>query len=297
MLKDGAPHAHKVAIVIFTYKRNEALLRLIAQCRGFLGSYRGHNRYELCVSDSDRMNPIASRVSELGVKYSVNPATGFDDNVYHFWQNNIEKYDFIFSFSDDDMFAPWLHPLYLLDAAMESGHQAGMFNHRYFTRDASGNVDLGRLNFPETKLVYDKSYLLLRVLRNPPSHVGLLYSTKLLKVTLTKAREFRGTLHLYAVPAILAAASNTLLYSEHVLCLFQRACKGDGAWNVSEDVLNGLVLFLKKLKQLFPPELYQVAEAGYFAEFFGTDCWLRGELGSSSTLKSEEQIREMLAAA
>ncbi len=297
MLTDGTPRAQKVAIVIFTYKRNEALLRLIVQCRGFLDSYRGHNRYELCVSDSDRMNPMAPLPSGFGVKYAVNPGSGFDDNVYHFWQNSIDKYDFILSISDDDLFAPWLNPLYLLDAAMESGHQAALFNHRYFTRDASGNVDLGTLNFVETELMYDRSSLLLRLLRNPPSHVGLLYSTKLLKVTLPKAREFRGTLHLYAVPAILAAASNTLLYSEHVLCLFQRACKADGAWNVSEDVLNGLVLFLKKLKQLFPPELYRVAEEGYFSEFFGTDCWLRGELGNSPTLKSEQQIRELLAAA
>ena len=288
--------SHRIAIVIFTYKRNEDLMRLVEQCRVFLDTYRGHNIYELCVSDSDRNNPLAARAPELGVKYSVNPGTGFDDNVYNFWRKHLESYDFIFSLSDDDMFAPWLHPLYLLDAATHSGNQATIFNHRYFTRDTSGNIDLGGLSFPEVKLVYDRSYLLLRMLHNPPSHVGLLYSTKLLKATLTKAGEFRGTLHLYALPAILAAAANTLLYSEHVLCLFHRECKTDGAWNVSANVLNGLVEFLRKLKELFPPELYAVAEAGYFAEFFGSKSWLRAELGNIPTLKSEEQIRNLLAA-
>ena len=296
MLPDNIARPHTTAIVIFTYKRNEALLRLLGQCRGILQAYRGHNLYELCVADSDRSNPIAPQLSDLGVRYSVNPGEGFDDNVHHFWANNLDRYDFIFSISDDDLFAPWLNPLYLLDAAMESGSQAMMFNHRYYTLDETGNIDLGKLSFTEPDLLYNKRYLLERLLHNPPSHVGTLYSTKLLRVTLAKTLEFRGTLHLYAVPVIFAAAANTLLYSEHVLCLFHRAPKTDGAWNVSQDVLYGLVAFLRKLKQLFPPHLYNIAETGYFENFFGEESWLRGEFADASGLKSEQQIREMLAA-
>ena len=87
------------------------------------------------------------------------------------------------------------------------------------------------------------------------------------------------------------------LFSEYVLCLYHNDRKTDGAWSVSEDVMNGLVDFLRKLKHLLPPDLYRIAEAGYFDSYFGPNSWLRDQLAHHPSLKSEAQIRDLLAAA
>ena len=297
MPTDTPAAVNRVCILILTYKRNDALLRIVNQSRDMLDKYRGHNRYELCVADSDPNNPIAPLPPHLKVQYTVNPGTGFDDNIYHFWLNNVDKYDFIFSISDDDIFTPWLNPLYLLDAAIDTGHQMVMFNHRCYKFQPNGQIELdSTVSFPDAELlVWDKTRLQRRVLTTLPSHIGLLYSTKLLKITLKKASEFRNTLHLYAVPIIFAAAANSLLFSDYILCLYHSDLKTDGAWSVSEDVMNGLVDFLKKLRQLLPPNLYGIAEAGFFSFYFSHDCWLRKQLRHNPNLKSEEQIREVLA--
>lgn len=291
---DTPTSCYRVCLLILTYKRNVELLRLVNQTRDIIKGYRGRNHYELCVSDSDPNNPIAP---ELKVQYSINPGSGFDDNIYYFWRNNVDRYDFILSMGDDDLFTPWLNPLYLLDAAMDTGSQAALFNHRYFTSQPDGNMELGGVNYPEVGLVCNKKQLLHRVLATVPSHIGILYSTNLLKATLDKAWEFRGTLHLYAVPVILAAASNTLLFSDYNLCLYQNDQKTDGAWSVSENVMNGLVDFLKKLKMLLPPDLYGVAETGFFSFYFDGNSWLRNKLGNKPRLHSAERIREMLVGA
>ena len=285
---------NRICILIPTYKRNDALLRVANQCRDFIEKYRGHNSYELCVADSDPNNSIAPLPDYLKAKYSVNPGSGFDDNLYYFWLNNIDKYDYIFSMSDDDLFMPQLNPLYLLDAAIETGNQVIMFNHRYYKLHLNGTIELGAVLYPNIELLLDKTRLLHKLLATLPSHIGTLYSTKFLKITLDKTYEFRNTLHLYAVPVLLAAASNTLLFSDHVLCLYHNEFKSDGAWSVSENVIHGLVDFLKKLKQFLPPDLYGIAETGFFTFYFGDDCWIRQQIGYNPRLKSEEQIREML---
>ena len=285
----------RVCILIPTYKRNDALLRVATQCREFIDQYRGHNRYELCVTDSDSNNPIAPLPPHLKAHYSINPGSGFDDNIYYFWLNNVDKYDFIFSMGDDDIFTPWLNPLYLLDAAIGTGNQVALFNNRDYKIQLDGGIQLGGENFPEVELLCNKSLLLQRVLTTLPSHVAILYSTTLLKTTLATASEFRNTSHLYVVPLILAAASHTLLFSDYILCLYHNEKKIDGAWIVPERVMNGLVDFLTKLKQLLPPNLYNIAEAGFFRFYFGHGSWLREQLGHKPGLKSEEQIREALA--
>lgn len=297
MPTDTPASVNRVCILILTYKRNDALLRLINQIRTMLETYRGHNRYELCVADSDPNNPIAPLPPHLKVQYSVNPGSGFDDNIYNFWLNNVDKYDFIFSISDDDVFTPWLNPLYLMDAAIDTGNQMVIFNHRCYKLGPNNEIELdSTVNFPDAELlVWDKSQLQRRTLTTLPSHVGLLYSTRLLKATLKKASEFRNTLHLYAVPIIFAAAANSLLFSDYILCLYRTEVKTDGAWSASEDVMNGLVEFLKKLKQLLPPNLFDIAETGFFSFYFSRDSWLRKQLQDNPNLKSEEQIREILA--
>jgi hypothetical protein len=296
MPNDTTTSCYRVCILILTYKRNIELLRLVSQTRDMIERYRGHNQYTICVADSDPNNPIAPLSPDLKIEYSINPGHGFDDNIYYFWRNNVDKYDFILSMGDDDLFTPWLNPLYLLDAAMDTGHQAALFNHRTFTSQPNGTIDVGGVSYPEVGLLSNKTQLLHRVLTAVPTHIGILYSTKLLKITLDKAWEFRNTLHLYAVPAIFAATSNTLLFSDYNLCLYQDGQKTDGAWGISANVMNGLIDFLKKLKQFLPADLYSVAEAGFFRFYFNRDSWLRQKIGNDPMLKSEEQITEMLAA-
>ena len=134
----------------------------------------------------------------------------------------MDQYDFIFSLSDDDLFAPWMNPLYVLDAAMDKGHQMALFHSRSYKWNPDGGIELGIANFPEIELVCNRATLLHRVLTIVPCHVGLLYSTALLKRTVEKAKAFRGTLHLYVVPILFAAASNTLLFSDCAVPVPQR---------------------------------------------------------------------------
>jgi hypothetical protein len=294
MLADMHKSASRICIVIPTYKRNDRLLQVVHQCRELIDRYHGHNLYEICVTDSDPNNPIAPLPLHLGVTYSLNPGTGFDDNLYYFWLNNIDRYDFIFSISDDDMFTTWLNPLYLLDAAIDTGNQVMMFNHRYYRPLADGKLELGAIVYPDPEFVVNKKLFLQRILTTLPSHIATLYSTKLLRITLETVSEFRNTLHLYAVPILLAAAANTLLFSDYVLCLYDSEFKTDGAWSVSENVIHGLADFLVKLKKLLPHDLYTIAEQGFFKFYFGSDCWIRKQIGDNPRLKSEEQIREMI---
>ena len=84
MPNDPAQAVRRVCIVIFTYPRNAELLRVARQCREIIQNYRGHNHYELCVSDSDPANPIAPLPAEWNARYLTNPGKGFDDNIYHF---------------------------------------------------------------------------------------------------------------------------------------------------------------------------------------------------------------------
>src|SRR5579859_2687269 len=149
MPTDTRIFAKRVCILVPTYRRNVALLRVLHQCRDFIDKYQGHNCYELCVADSDQKNPLAPLPPHLKVNYSVNPGTGFDDNLYYFWLNNVDNYDFIFSMSDDDLFTPGLNPLYLLDAAVGAGHQVAMFNHRYYKLLSNGNIELGAVVYPD----------------------------------------------------------------------------------------------------------------------------------------------------
>ena len=51
------PASSRVCILVPTYKRNDALLRILHQTREQIDKYRGHNRYELCVADSRSGKP------------------------------------------------------------------------------------------------------------------------------------------------------------------------------------------------------------------------------------------------
>ncbi|MGI4828061.1 MAG: hypothetical protein ACRYFU_07720 [Janthinobacterium lividum] len=124
---------------------------------------------------------MAPLPSHLKVQHSLNPGSGFDDNIYFFWLNNIDKYAFILHLGNDDLFAPWLNPLYLLDAAIHTGNHVILFNHRYYKFQSNGAMEIGGSNYPEVGLVCNKAQLRDRVLTILPNHIGILYSTRCLK--------------------------------------------------------------------------------------------------------------------
>lgn len=283
----------RISILVPTYQRNNSLRRIIGQYETFLCQYNGPNTYELCIADSDRDNPVAESLAHW--KYSVNPGEGFDDNLFSFWKDSAACYDYVFSISDDDVFMVGVNPLYLLDAAASLGVDAVMFNNRNFITDPNGQISLGSPFYPDLRLSYDHKVFLQTVLTLLPRHIGLFYSSRLLTEHLEILSRFRETLHLYAAPLILAGMKKQAVFLDYTLCLFNYDPKADGAWTRSENVLNGLALFLKRLKSLLPQEHYAIAENGFFKNYLGEQSWLRAEFSENSRVMSVEEIRVMLA--
>jgi hypothetical protein len=283
----------RICLLIPTHKRNIALLRIVNQCQELIRQYQGHNSYEVSVTDSDPANSIAPALT--AINYSINPGTGFDDNLYYFWRNNVDRYDFVFTISDDDLFMPGLNALYLIDAAAASGENVVMFNHRDYTRQATGSIQLGALFYADLGAMLNRTSLLNSLLTLLPRHISTLYSTSWLKANLDSMAAFRGTLHLYAAPIVFAAVNRTLMFVDYALCMYDTSEKADGAWALGADVLNGLAQFLKVLKSVLPLESYMVAERGFFGNYLGRDCWLRKSIKPSLQTQSEEEIRALLA--
>lgn len=283
----------RICLLIPTHKRNIALLRIVNQCQDLIRQYQGHNSYAICVTDSDPANPIAPALAS--VNYSINPGIGFDDNLYYFWRNNVDRYDFIYTISDDDLFMPGLNALYLIDAAAASGENVVMFNHRDYTRQTNGSIQLGALFYPDLGVMLNRTSLLNNLLTLLPRHIATLYSTPWLKANLDSLVAFRGTLHLYAAPVILAAVNRSLMFADYALCMYDTSEKTDGAWVLGADVLNGLANFLKALKRVLPAESYAVAERGFFGNYLGRNSWLRKSIKPSLQTQSEDEIRALLS--
>lgn len=190
---------------------------------------------------------------------------------------------------------PGLNALYLIDAAAGSGENVVMFNHRDYTREANGSMQLGELFYPDLGVMLNRTSLLNNLLTLLPRHIATLYSTQWLKTSLHSLAAYRGTLHLYAAPVILAATNHSLMFVDYALCMYDASEKADGAWTLGAEVLNGLAYFLKTLKGVLPADTYAVAERGFFHNYLGPDCWLRKSIKPSPQTHSEEQIRELLS--
>lgn len=288
----------KICIVIPTYRRNEQLFSLLNQCAAFMNEYRGPNAYDLAVTDSDRNNPMAESIRQAGMRYVINPGQGFDDNLYYFYASSSGTYDYIFSISDDDMFfVQRANPLYMLDVAVLLGRDAVMFNHRDYQRQDSSNYSVRpAVYYTNPLLSCNDDVLAQAILSSLPRHVGLLYSTHILRKYDNVISQFRGTLHLYAIPAILAAVDRNAAFLDYCLCLFHHEIRDDGAWESTEAVFHGILAFLKKLKTILPSDLYQVSEEGFMAEYLGDQAWLRKMVSPQHTIPNEQAVRAILAA-
>jgi hypothetical protein len=242
----------------------------------FIEDYRGDNQHEIVVTDSDKNNPIADELLKFNVKYTLNQGQGFDDNLYYFYINSVNSYDYILSISDDDLFFPQrMNPFHIIDAALLLNAEAVMFNHRpYFAKD--GDIDIIPSPWSLNPLLgHDNAALQKEVFHFLPRHICLLYSTEFLTKNKSIIAEFRDTLHLYSVPFLLAVMNGTAVFVDYCLCLFFEDVRKDGAWSDTSHVFYGLMRFLKLVKQYFPDYLYQISYEGFMELYFGKESFLR----------------------
>lgn len=292
----------RVCILIPTYKRNQFLQRLLNSFSRIFRSYRGSTTFAIIVTDSDRSNPAASRISSLkNLTYVLNPGSGFDANMYHCYTSIAPQFDYIFSISDDDL--PLSYPpsiLDLIDMAVMQDQDAFLFNNIDYSFAVNGGGDglaaMGGRHYRDLRLCYDKKFLLHYFLKSPPRHAGILYSSSFVSANLGTIEKFQGTQHLYAVPLLLACLGGRLIYIDTPAVLFHVPdVSNDGAWESHEEVFFGMYRFLKTLKQILPRDLYAIASEGFFANYLGEASWLRSRLTQCrNTLPNEQDLRQSL---
>jgi hypothetical protein len=292
----------RICILITTYKRNDRLLSLLAQCRDILQAYQGNNTYSICVADSDRANPIAQQLSEDPlVKYSTNPGTGLDDNLFHFWKSNYDHYDYIFGTPDDSVFAPGMNPFDIIDSAAARGADVALFNswHSSFRRD--GNIEVpGSKAFPDQLGVADSSILSRHFMTRPIDYGFALYSTRALRNKEAEIRRFNGKL-MYLVPILFAAMKRKLIFIPYSICFSNnlpvrtRSTLMDGAWESHAVVFNGHINFLAEAKRILPLNFYVELERFMLSSFFDKDGHNRKRLDPKAITKTKEQVQAFLS--
>lgn len=269
----------RIGILVTTYRRNEWLLRLITQYRGFIDGYRGPNQYSMCVADSDPANPIANTIQASCDCYAVNPGIGFDDNLFYFYKAHASNFDYLLSISDDDIFAPsYVNPLLFLDLAASIGAEAILFNHCDFKNCGENVIEIGNLYYTSAIFQSDKRSLLEAHLRKLPRHAGLMYSVPSLLKNMDDICRFNGTLHLYAAPFIFAARDGQAVFLNIPLLYFSNELAKDGAWENGQQVFDGLFLFAKLSKRYLNEVDYRIMVSGFMNSYLGSQAWLRLEL-------------------
>lgn len=292
----------RICILVTTYKRNGRLLSLLAQCYDIFQAYQGNNTYQICVADSDANNPIAQQLSENPlVKYSTNPGSGLDDNLFFFWKNNYDNYDYIFGIPDDAVFAPGANPLDMVDAAAASGDDVAIFNswHSLFRRN--GSIELpGSKAFHDLLGVADRTMLSTHFLTRPIDYGFALYSTLALKSKEAEISRFNGKL-MYLAPILFAAMKRKLTFIPYAICFSNnlpvrtRRTLADGAWESHTKVFNGHVNFLAEAKRIIPLDFYKELERFLLVSFFDKDGDNRKRLDPKAITKTEEQVKAFLS--
>lgn len=292
----------RICILITTYKRNDRLLSLLAQCRDIFQAYQGNNTYTLCIADSDAENPVAQRLAaDPLVKYSINPGTGLDDNLFYFWKNNYDDHDYIFGIPDDAVFVPGVNPLYMIDGAAASGEDVAIFNswHSSFRRDG-GISPPGSKAFPDLLGVADRTMLSHHFLTRPIDYGFALYATSALKNKETEIRRFNGKL-MYLAPILLAAMRRKLTFIPYAICFSNnlpvrtRRMFADGAWESHTVVFNGVINFLAEAKRILPPHFYKEMERFLLVSIFDKDGHNRKRLDPRAITKTEKQVKDFLS--
>ncbi|MFV0370567.1 MAG: hypothetical protein ACK5JI_02830, partial [Azonexus sp.] len=262
----------------------------------------GKNTYTLCIADSDTGNPIAQRLAEDSlVKYSINPGTGLDDNLFYFWKNNYDDHDYIFGIPDDAVFVPGVNPLDMIDGAAASGEDIAIFNswHSLFRRDGSIEVP-GSKAFPDLLGVADRTMLSHHFMTRPIDYGFALYSTRALKNKETEIRRFNGKL-MYLAPILFAAMKRKLIFIPYPICFSNnlpvrtRSTLAGGAWESHAVVFNGLVNFLAEAKGILPSHFYAELERFLLVSLFDKDGHDRKRLDPRAITKTQEEVRTLLS--
>jgi hypothetical protein len=122
--------------------------------------------------------------------------------------------------SDDDRFHTSINPLHVIDAAISRGDEAILFNHVNYLH-INNKLNATRY-YEDLSLSNDNKTLLNEVLFRLPRHIGLIYSTKLLKEKIDEIKSFENTLHLYSAPFIFAAKNDKAIFFDYPLFLFDK---------------------------------------------------------------------------
>jgi hypothetical protein len=256
--------SHTVALLVTTYRRNEALTRLVAELAGRVARHAGPNRYFVCVADSDRANRV-----ELppGVSVIVNPGEGFDDNLLAAFRFLAGNCDFVFAIADDDLPEPGADLLNRLDAVLaDDPPDVVLFNHRLQRRaepDEPGRRFYSADELPN--LLVDPVPVLTRRL---PSYAGIFYRAAFVESIRDELMRLRGSLHLYAAPIFIAADRGRFRFSDHAVVRFDDSPKADGAWESTFKVHQGLLRFLGGMQALLSPGAHAHLVHGMYHVFF-----------------------------
>ncbi|MFS4581329.1 hypothetical protein [Phaeobacter sp. C3_T13_0] len=283
----------KICIVIPTYRRNVQIVRLLSQLAKLREAYKGQAEYTVFVTDSDQANPACEIIKSLCDRYILNKGTGFDDNLFHYYQDHAGYFDFVFSCSDDDLFACGpVNALDLLEVAARQDRAAVHFNHFEYKTDSAECTEMQYTLSPAAYHLPDLSNnpekLRERFLWGPPRHVGLLYKSSHIAGLLDKLPAFRGTLHLYAVPFMCALESGEASFFDYPLNYFSAEVEKDGAWESTANVFHGLLQYLIASKQLLSPQGFEIAHTGFMHAYLGQAAWLRNII--SAPLPTEAEV-------
>lgn len=270
----------RICIVVPTYRRNVQLVRLLSQLAELRDTYKGEVEYTILVTDSDHANPAREIIKPLCDRYILNKGKGFDDNLFHFYNDHANAFDFVFSCSDDDLFASGpVNALDLLEVAARQDAAAVHFNHFEYQTDSPESTEmpyqLSSAAYRLPALTDDPRALRYRFLGEPPRHVGLLYKSSHIAGLLHTFQAFRGTLHLYAVPFMCAIESGKASFFDYPLNYFSAEVGNDGAWENKANVFHGLLQYLVASKHLLSPESFAIAHRGFMSNYLGQSAWLR----------------------
>lgn len=227
----------KICVLVLTYRRNYQLLSVLSQVNEVRRSYSGPNSYSVWVADSDPINPDKANIEDNCDRRIVNPSVGFDGNILNYFKNYSHEFDFTLTISDDDLFSSsQLNPFRILDLALESEKGIILFNHYDCSVSDIAQMSIVGRHYVDSGLALGGSYLTKYFLKLLPQHCGIMYSKMSIQRCLFELERFQGTQHLYAIPFLVEAIDENVLFFDYPLFLFSmdttngggvgKSCKG-----------------------------------------------------------------------
>jgi len=261
---------HKILILITTYRRPEKLSRLVGQISHFICEYAGRNHYQIAITDSEPNNISPFNESVI---YMNNKGIGFDSNLFWAFKRFINDYQYIFAIGDDDLLNPYQNPLHLIDDALASDAEVYLFNHYEFINTKDGindKVIVGDPFYTQENARHYQSDPFTFATRPIPRYCGLVYRSRFIKSCLDILPFFNNTLHLYALPCLLAASHRKMAFVETPLTMFDFTPKNDGAWEDEVRVKSGLMNFCRALKGVVSESEIEIVIDAFYRDYFST---------------------------